>query len=449
MIKDLSIGKPSRVLTVFALPMLLSVLFQQFYNMADNIVAGQFINDTALDAVSLSYPITMIYMAVALGINVGINVVVSQLFGARQIEKMKTAVSTSLIASVSLALTLTVFGLLLMPALLRALNTPDYLMEPTLRYLNIYTAGLFFIFLYNTSTGIFTALGDTVTPLVFLIISSLSNVGVNILFVTRLGMEVEGLALATLLCQGAAAIASFSVLLTRLRRLNSGKFALFSVPLLLTTASVSIPGIMQKSFVSVGNLLVQSIVNSYAATVPGIIGGFSSATKLLYIIVHLNGGVGSALASYVAQNIGAGKTERVKDGYRCGYILCLSFCVPATLFFLLAPRAAMGIFVPAESGDIISAGASFLLVSAPWLVVVALKQVCDGILHGAGSTREFTTTTFIDLAVRVVLAYLLPLWLGHLGIWWAWPIGWGVGTVVSVYFYYRGRWKNVHLLDHI
>ena len=449
MTRDLTVGKPQRVLTIFALPMLLSVLFQQFYNMADNIVAGQFISDAALDAVSVSYPITMIYMAVALGINIGVNVVVSQLFGAKQYEKMRTAVSTSLIATGVLALALSALGLLLSRALLVALHTPDSIMEDTLAYLMIYTAGLFFIFLYNTSTGIFSALGDTITPLVFLIISSLSNVALNIFFVTTCRMGVEGLALATLICQGIAAVASFLVLTRRLKSIRSAPAARFSSHLLLSISKMAIPGICQKSFVSVGNLLVQGVVNSFAATVPGIIGGFSSATKLLYILVLLNGSVGSSLASFTAQNIGAQRMDRLKSGLKASIVICLVMTIPTTLFFLIFPRVAMGIFVPAESVDIISAGASYLTVVAPFVIVVSFKQLCDGILQGAGSAREFMVTTFSDLVLRVLFAYLFPVWMGYLGIWWAWPLGWLIGTVISVYFYCRGHWKNVHLLDNI
>jgi Na+-driven multidrug efflux pump len=199
----------------------------------------------------------------------------------------------------------------------------------------------------------------------------------------------------------------------------------------------------------VGNILIQSVINSYAATVPGIIGGFSSATKLLYLFVNLNGAVDSALASYAAQNIGAKRFDRVKDGLKAGYLLCLAFCIPATLVFLIFPEFAMGIFVPAESTDVIAAGVSYLRTVSPFLALVAIKQVCDGILHGAGAAKMFATTTFIDLLVRVALAYILPLWIGHWGIWLAWPIGWITGMFVSVYFYRCGKWKEVHLLDHL
>ena len=449
MTKDLTTGSPHRVLTLFTVPMLISVLFQQFYNMADNIIAGQFISDAALDAVSISYPITNIYLAVALGINVGISVVVSQLFGAQQMEKMKTAVSTCMIASGAVSALFTVLGVVFAPLLLTVLNTPDVLMASTLSYLRIYTFSLPFIFLYNTATGIFTALGDTITPLIFLIFSSLSNVGLNILFVTGFGMDVAGLGWATFLCQGAAALASFAVLLWRLKKLKTGKYAVFSTQILSTTASLAIPGVLQKSFVSVGNVLIQSVINSFSATVPGIIGGFSSATKLLYLFVNLNAAVDSSVASFTAQNIGAKKFDRVKEGAKAGYLLCLTFCIPATLFFLISPQTAMGIFVPTESTDIIAAGASYLRTVSPFLALVAIKQVCDGVLHGAGAAKMFATTTFIDLIVRVALAYILPIWIGHLGIWWAWPIGWVIGMLVSVYFYRRGKWKNIHLFDNI
>ena len=434
---------------MFALPMLVSVVFQQFYNMADNIVAGQFLGDAALDAVAICYPVTMIYTSVALGINIGVNVVVSQLFGSHQHEKMKTAVSTSLLATAGLALVMTALGLLFCRPLLGLLNTPENLVEPTMSYLNIYTLGLLFILLYNTATGVFTSLGDTVTPLVFLVVSSLSNVGVNILFVTSLGMNVEGLALATILCQAVAAAASLLVLMARLRAVPSGSYEKFSPHLLSSISKMAIPGICQKSFVSVGNLMVQSVVNGFAATVPGIIGGFSSATKLLYIVVYLNASVASAVAGFSAQNIGAGHTERLRPGLRGAFILCFVMTIPSTLFFLIFPSAAMGIFVPAESVDIINAGVSYLRTVSPFIVILIFKQLYDAILQGAGAAREFIITTFSDLLLRVALAYILPVWMGYLGIWWAWPIGWLIGTAISVYYYRSGHWKSVHLLDNI
>ena len=449
MTKDLTVGHPGRVMILFALPMVVSVVFQQLYNMADNVIAGQFIGDDALSAVSISYPVTMIYTAVALGLNIGCSVVISQLFGSGQHGRMKTAVSTSLLSTTAMALLLTALGLLFCPALLRAMQTPESYMADTLIYLRIYTGGLAFIFLYNICTAVFTALGDTITPLIFLVISSLSNIGLDIWFVTAFSMGVAGLAWATFLCQGVAALASLVVLLLRLRSIPSEPWPKFSPGILRTIATLAIPGICQKSFVSLGNVFIQSVVNSYDATVPGIISGFSSATKLVYFVVTLTSTVSSSMASFTAQNIGAGHMERLKQGLRTAYGICLAIVLPSTLFFVLMPRTAMGIFVPAESTAVIEAGTWYLWIVAPFMLVVALKQVCDGVLQGAGSAREFMATTFSDLILRVALAYILPLWMGHLGIWWAWPIGWILGTAISLWFYLRGRWKNVHLLDNL
>ena len=447
MVQDLTKGHPRQVLVRFALPAMVSVLFQQFYNMADNIVAGQFLGDNALSAVSISGPVTMLYMAVALGINIGCSVVFSQLFGAKRMEQLKSAISTALIASSAVALLLTVLGLLLCAPLLRLLSTPEDLLWQTGLYLRIYTAGLFFIFLYNTCTGVFTALGDTVTPLIFLGISSLSNVGINILFVTVCGMDVDGLAWATFLCQAAAGILSLMVLLRRLRKIPSGSFSFFSRPLLKTISRLAIPGICQKCFISVGNLLVQSCINRFESTVPGIIGGFSSATKLVYLIVYITSSVSSSMASFTAQNIGAQKEERIPQGLRSCFFICTCIVIPSSLLLWLLPETAMSVFVSSESAAVIRAGVSYLRIVAPFTLLVSLKQSFDGILHGAGAAGEFMTSTFLDLILRVILAYILPIWFGAVGIWWAWPIGWGLSACLSLWFYRRGRWKEVHLLE--
>ncbi len=190
-------------------------------------------------------------------------------------------------------------------------------------------------------------------------------------------------------------------------------------------------------------------MNSFEATVPGIIGGFSSATKLIYLVVYVNSAMGSAVASFTAQNIGAGKFDRLSRGLRSGILICLCVVVPALIFFCGFPEAAMCIFVPAESTAIIQAGVTYLRIVAPFIAVVAVKQCCDGILQGAGAAREFMATTFSDLVLRVGLAYILPLGMGYLGIWWAWPIGWFLGALLSLYFYRRGKWKEVHLLERV
>lgn len=268
MLKDLTQGRPGRVLLLYAIPSLISVVFQQLYNMADNVVAGQFLGDSALSAVSVTYPVTMLYLAVALGINAGSNILISQLFGAKRMEDMKTAVSTAMLSCIAISVILMVLGLVFCQPLLRLLSTPVDLIADTSRYLLIYTCGLPFIFLYNICTSVFTALGDTVTPLIFLVISSLSNIGLNVVFVTAVELGVAGLALATFICQAAAGLVSLFVLLRRLHKIPCGRWKRYSLPLLRSLSALAVPSILQKSSISIGNLLIQGLVNSFEATVP-------------------------------------------------------------------------------------------------------------------------------------------------------------------------------------
>ena len=206
MITDMSQGRPAAILWRFTIPMLLSAVFQQLYNVADSVVAGRFVGEDALAAVGASFPITMIFMAVALGSNTGCSVIISQLFGAKETARMKTAVSTSVIAILALSALLTAGGFLFCEPLMRLLGTPENVFADSQLYLNVYIGGLTFLFLYNICTGVFTALGDSRTPLYFLIASSLANIVMDVVFVVCFHMGVGGVAWATFLCQGVASV---------------------------------------------------------------------------------------------------------------------------------------------------------------------------------------------------------------------------------------------------
>ncbi|MEG1013732.1 MAG: MATE family efflux transporter, partial [Clostridia bacterium] len=206
MANDLTMGKPNRVLWAYSLPLFGSVVFQQLYNIADSVVAGRFIGENALAAVGNSYEVTLVYLAFAVGLNIGVSVVAARLFGAKRIGQLKTAVNTAFWLSLAVCLVLMLFGFFGSAALLELIQTPEEIMGDTLLYLNIYTAGLPFLFLYNISTGIFASLGDSKTPFVFLAISSVSNILLDILFVTAFHMGVAGVAWATFLCQGVSCV---------------------------------------------------------------------------------------------------------------------------------------------------------------------------------------------------------------------------------------------------
>ena len=255
--KDLTVGKPSQVLWQFCLPMFGSIIFQQLYNIADSLVAGKFIGENALAAVGNSYEITLIFIAFAFGCNIGCSVIVSRYFGAKEYREMKTSVYTSLIGSAVLCAVLMGIGLFGCDALLELINTPEEILADSALYLDIYVLGLPFMFFYNIATGIFSALGDSKTPFYFLAVSSLSNIGVDILFVAGFQMGIAGVAWATFLCQGVSCVLAMVVVFRRIRAFHTeGHVQLFSWNMLGKVAVVAVPSILQQSFISVGNITV-------------------------------------------------------------------------------------------------------------------------------------------------------------------------------------------------
>ena len=239
--KDLTVGKPSQVLWQFCLPMFGSIIFQQLYNIADSLVAGKFIGENALAAVGNSYEITLIFIAFAFGCNIGCSVIVSRYFGAKDYDEMKTSVYTSLIGSAVLCAVLMLIGLVGCHGLLELINTPEEILADSSLYLDIYVLGLPFMFFYNIATGIFSALGDSKTPFYFLAVSSLSNIGVDILFVAGFKMGVAGVAWATFLCQGVSCVLAMVVVFRRIRAFRTeGHVQLFSWNMLGKVAVVGV-----------------------------------------------------------------------------------------------------------------------------------------------------------------------------------------------------------------
>ena len=437
--KDLTVGRPETVLWKFCLPLFGSIIFQQLYNLADSFVAGKFVGENALAAVGNSYEITLIFIAFAFGCNIGCSVVVSQLFGAKKLSELKTAVYTTLIASGAVCLVLMVFGTAFCTDLLELIHTPQDILADSKLYLDIYIWGLPFVFYYNVATGIFSALGDSKTPFYFLAASSLSNIAVDILFVTAFKMGVAGVAWATFLCQGVSCVLAVIVVFRRFRTIETTeKPKLFSVPLLKKIAIVAIPSILQQSFISVGNIIIQSVINTFGASV---IAGYSASVKLNNLVITSFTTLGNGISNYTAQNVGADKPLRVCQGFRAGLKLVWMLCVPLTVLYFLAGRYLLYLFLDNPTGTAMQVGIQFLRILSPFYFVVSAKLVSDGILRGAGQMRPFMIATFTDLILRVVLAKVLSIPFGPLGIWCAWPIGWSISAVMSVYFYEKGPWK--------
>lgn len=441
MIKDLTVGKPSTVLWRFSLPMFISVIFQQLYNISDSVIAGKFAGEDALAAVGASYPITMIFMAVAIGSNIGCSVVISQLFGGKEYKEMKTAVSTTIIASTILGVFLTIIGLTFCTPLMKMISTPDNIFSDGALYLRIYIVGFLFVFLYNVCTGAFTSLGDSKTPLYFLIGSSLGNIVLDLVFVAVFHWGVAGVAWATFLAQGIACVLAVFTLKKRLQLIKTDeKPALYSGKMLQKISKIAIPSILQQSFISVGNICIQGLINNLGSSV---IAGYSAAVKLNTFAITSFTTLGNGMSSFTAQNIGAAKEERVKHGFSAGIRLTIATAVPFFLLFFFFGKPMIQMFIKEPSMEALKSGTEFLRIVAPFYFVICIKLMADGVLRGAGAMNYFMVATLTDLVLRVFLAFILVIPFGSLGIWLSWPLGWIVGMLLSFAFYKTGKWKKV------
>ncbi len=435
--KDLTVGKPETVLWKFCLPLFGSIIFQQLYNIADSFVAGKFVGENALAAVGNSYEITLLFIAFSFGCNIGCSVVVSQYFGARKYERLKTAVYTTFISCAVVCLVLMSIGLIFTDSLLRLIHTPESIISDSALYLKIYIWGFPFVLFYNVATGIFSALGDSKTPFYFLMISSLANIGMDILFVTRLSgvftRGVDGVAWATFICQGISCIFALLFVIKRLLKFETKqRVQIFSFPVFKKFAMIAVPSILQQSFISVGNIILQSIINSFGASV---IAGYSAAVKLNNLVITSFTTIGNGISNYTAQNIGAEKSKRVHGGFLAGLKMMGIMCVPISTVYVVFGRQLISIFLDSSAGTATDVGITFLRIVAPFYFIVAAKLVTDGILRGAELMNQFMAATFTDLILRVVLAEIFSKFFESTGIWMAWPFGWLVGAGLSITFY--------------
>lgn len=439
--KDLTVGEPRTVLWKFCIPLFGSIIFQQLYNIADSLVAGKFIGENALAAVGNSYEVTLIFIAFAFGCNMGCSVVVSRLFGARDFGGMKTAVYTACIFSGVVCILLMLVGTAGSSLLLQLIRTPGEVFDDSRLYLDIYAWGLPFVFFYNIATGIFSALGDSKTPFFFLAVSSLSNIAVDIWFVKTFDMGVAGVAWATFLCQGISCILAMTVVFRRLGRLGGKeRVPVFDGRILKQIVVIAVPSTLQQSFISLGNIIIQGIINGFGAPV---MAGYSAAIKLNNLVITSFTTLGNGISNYTAQNLGANKLTRVRQGFGVGIKLVWMLSAPLFLLYFFGGKIVLRLFMDEPTELAIQTGVSCLKILSPFYFVVSAKLAADGILRGAGMMKKFMTATFTDLILRVLLAFLFSKTpLGAAGIWCAWPIGWCVAAVLSIGFYRQGFWNS-------
>lgn len=442
---DLITQPPSKSLFFFALPMIIGNLFQQFYNMADTIIVGKLVGEDALAAVGASYSFTTVFIMVAIGGGIGASVLTSQHFGAGHYKEMKSSIYTFLLTFAVLSTFLAILGFILNPTILWLLKTPDNIMGDAVSYLQIYFVGLPFMFMYNILSADFNALGKSKIPLYLLIFSSILNILMDLWMVGGLKLGVAGAAIATVIAQGIAAVISFCILMKLLNRYKmEEKVEIFCADMFVTGVKVAIPSIIQQSIVSIGMLLTQSAVNKFGSSA---LAGYSAGTRLESLCIVPMIATGNAMSTFTAQNLGAGKPERVRQGYHAAYGIIIGFGVVLILISQLFYRQILSAFV--DSGSSVEAfqtGTEYFRFIGFFFSFLGFKAITDGVLRGAGDIKVYMFANLVNLAIRVAVAQLCsPIW-GIQLIWYAVPMGWGTNYLISYFWYRTGNWKMKNLL---
>lgn len=442
---NLTTQPPARSLFFFSLPMIIGNLFQQFYNMADSIIVGQLVGESALAAVGASYSFTTVFIMIAIGGGIGASVLTSQYLGAGKHKEMKSSVYTFLITFAVFSILLALIGFWINPTVLKLLKTPPNIMDDAVLYLQIYFVGMPFLFMYNILSANFNALGKSKIPLYLLIFSSILNIIMDLWMVGGLGLGVKGAAIATVIAQGIAAVISFLILMRLLGTYKiEGRVDKFRSDMFVTGVKIAIPSIVQQSIVSIGMLLTQSAVNQFGSSA---LAGYSAGTRLESICVVPMIATGNAMSTFTAQNLGAGKPERVRKGYRAAYGIIISFGVALILISQLFYKPIVSAFVDAGSSQVaFQTGTDYFRFIGLFFSFLGFKAITDGILRGAGDIKVYMFANLVNLSIRVAVAQLCsPIWGIEL-IWYAVPMGWAVNYFISYLWYRTGNWKKKNLL---
>ena len=437
---DLIYGKPRREMFRFALPMILGNLFQQFYNMADSVIVGNFVGEDALAAVGASYSFTTVFIMVAIGGGIGSSVLVSQYFGARKYDKMRTAINTFQITFLIFSVLLALIGFVVNPSILSLLKTPANIYEQAVLYLQVYFIGLPFMFMYNVLSASFNALGKSKIPLYLLIFSSILNIALDFVFVVRFEWGVAGVAVATVIAQAVASILSFVIFRTYIKRFETEeKIGVFDGNMFQKGVKLAIPSIVQQSIVSIGILLTQSAVNQFGSSA---VAGYSAGNRLESIFIVPMVAMGNVMSTFTAQNVGAGRKERIREGYHVVLRMILGFAILTIIITQAFGRELVSLFVDvAESAEAYQLGIGYIQYIGWFVAILGLKTATDGILKGSGDVKVYMIANLINLAIRVSVARLGAPIYGPQIVWYIVPVGWFVNFAISFAWYQKAAKK--------
>jgi putative MATE family efflux protein len=437
--KDLTKGNETTQIIFFALPMLVGNVFQQFYNMVDSWVVGQFVGTTALAAVGASFPILFFMVALVMGFGMGSNVLIAQYYGAKDMKRVRAVIDTTYLVLFWMGIGLTIIGLIFAKPILVLLRVPADVMPQALTYLRIIFSGLLFTFGYNGVGAILRGLGDSMTPLYMLIAATLLNIILDLVSVLVLHMGVAGVAWATIIAQAASFIGSL-IYLNRTHEFLKTDFRhlQFDKELFFLSLKIGLPSGIQQALVAMGMMFMTAVVNGFGSIV---MAGFSAASRIDSFVGMPSMNISMALSTFVGQNLGAGKPERVKKGYRSALLIAMSITLVLMVVLILFGKPLVSIFTSDQ--EVIAVGARYLGVIAPFYIAFTMMFITNGVIRGAGETIvPMISTLFAMWLVRVPSAVLFSSIWGEIGIWWAMPTGWLFGMIIAYSYYKTGRWKN-------
>ena len=437
--KDLTKGKEAGVIFKFALPMLVGNLLQQMYQVVDSIIVGNFLGKEALAAQGASFPIFFTLIAFIIGIGSGATVVISQFFGAKEYEKVKRAIDTIFIFLFFAAIVLSAVGILLSDKIFTMLKVDDAVKPLAVSYFNIYMTGMIVFFGFNGTASVLRGLGDSVTPLWFLVIATIINIALDLIFIVVLHWGIQGAAIATVIAQGVAFL-SGAVYLSYRHQIISFRISSlhFDSDIFRKSLRIGLPTGFQQTFVALGLMAMIRIVNNFNTDV---LAAFTVASRIdaLAAMPALN--LASALAAFVGQNIGANKIYRVKNGLKATLFMALTISIIIILGVVLWGEQIIGVFN--KDPMVIKYGTNYLVIVSSFYMVFSSMFVIHGVLRGSGDTLIPMFISLFSLwVIRIPFAVFLSKHIGVNGIWWSIPIGWSMGLLGSYLYYLSGKWKN-------
>lgn len=441
---DMTKGNPIKLLLQFSIPILIGNLFQQIYTLADRIIVGRFVGDTAFSAIGATNALSMMFMSMCMGAAIGTGVVVSQYFGAKNNKGTASSIANGSYTCILIAILMTILALMTTKPILLLLNTPTSLLPDALTYMYIFMGGLIAVAAYFTPFSILRALGDSKTPLIFLVLCSLLNIALDLLFVVVFQTGVAGAAFATVLSE---AIAAILCIIYAFIKVPQFKLAFIhrkmDKNLIAKTFKVGIPTGLQYALIYISSIILQRIVNGFGESV---IGAFTATTQIELLVQQIFAALGSAVVTYTGQNIGAGKHDRISHGIIAAMKISSVVSILLLAIFWIFGYPIMGIFV--TNTKIISIAAMGIRITSLFLIALGGVQILRYMLNGAGDSMYALMNGIVEVIARVAFAISLTAipFIGMWGIWLTTGLTWTVTALFALFRYRNGAWKNKKLI---